>query len=450
MSGRLTGGLSQRLSRALGAGARLAWQPGNRLVLLPRGATYFPALESALAAARQEVLFETYLYESDPAGDRVTQALCAAARRGVHVCLTIDGAGAKALSASYRDAFAAAGVHWAFYRPFGSMLSFLWSRTTARRMHRKICVIDGTVAFIGGINVIDDLNVPQLGDAGAPTRPRLDFACRVEGPVVADIHRAAASLWQGMRRWRRVKSDSVDGKGTAMRGVRGAGAEAAASVEGGAVRTSPRKSLLPSRRAAPLMDGHVSQAALAVRDNVRHRRAIERAYLEALHTAKHDFTLANAYFMPSRRLMRALRQAQARGVQLRVLTQGHSDHRFMQHAAVQACAPLLAQGAKVYQYTASELHAKVAVADVAGERPWATVGSSNIDALSLTLAREANLVVHDDAFARQLHRELQHAITHDAQELTATSLAARPWWQALRDKLAYAFVSTMGVVVGYR
>ncbi|MFP5465368.1 MAG: cardiolipin synthase ClsB [Gammaproteobacteria bacterium] len=372
------------------------WVPGNRLRLLQNGAEFFPALNAAIDAAEAEVHLETYIFNADPTVERVRDALMRAAGRGVQVRLLIDGVGsAGTLPADWLAALRAAGVGVLFYRP---LVGRGWRSNpkSLRRLHRKLAVIDAQIAFVGGMNLIDDYAPVRL-DA-----PRLDFSVEVQGPLLASMHFNARRLW----------------------------------------RLVALTQLQPGRQPVPIeprwpTDGH-TRAAFVVRDNFAHRRDIERVYLAALALARDEIILANAYFLPGRRFRTLLKKAAARGVRVHLLVQGHTDHPFFQTAARALYRDLLAAGVRLYEYQVSELHAKVAVVD----GHWATVGSSNIDPFSLLLAREANIVVDDDAFARDLQQRLQLAIAQSAP-LDPADWQRRPWPQRMLSWLAYGGVRLM-------
>jgi cardiolipin synthase A/B len=192
-----------------------------------------------------------------------------------------------------------------------------------------------------------------------------------------------------------------------------------------------------------------TRAALLLRDNVLHRSQIERAYLKAIGLARSEVLIANAYFLPGRRLRQALVHAAKRGVRVRLLLQGRYEYFMQYHAARPVYGTLLAAGVEIYEYDASFLHAKVAVVDHDHDRPWATVGSSNLDPLSLLLAREANVVVADRMFAQQLHRRLSHVIDTQSTRVSAT-FNQRHWHQRWRDRLAFGLMRLALFLTGHR
>ena len=374
--------------------------PGNRLRLLQNGAAFFPALIAAIDAAQAEVHLETYIFNADPSAERVRDALIRAAGRGAEVRLLIDGVGSATLPADWLAALRAAGVSVLFYRPLVG-LGWRANPRSLRRLHRKLAVVDARIAFVGGMNLIDD-RAPAGLDA-----PRLDFSVEVQGPLLAGIHFSARRLW-----WLVALT-----------------------------QLQSERQRVPIEPSWPT-DGH-TRAAFVVRDNFAHRRDIERTYLAALALARDDIYIANAYFLPGRRFRRLLKKAAARGVRVHLLVQGHTDHPFFQTAARALYRDLLAAGVHLYEYRMSELHAKVAVFD----GRWATVGSSNIDPFSLLLAREANIVVDDDAFARDLQQRLQQAIAQ-ATPLDPADWQRRPWPQRMLSWLAYGGVRLMVGLAG--
>jgi len=249
------------------------------------------------------------------------------------------------------------------YRP--AISPWTLKRGRLRRLHRKIAVIDAKVAFVGGINVIDDMHTP------GQTPPRFDYAVRVEGPLLVDIHHAVAYLWQ-LVSWTQVRKRGPSASVTAV---------SAAAVGN-------------------------QRAALVIRDNLRHRNDIERAYLDAIAAARVEIVIACAYFFPGRTFRRALVDAAARGVRVVLLLQGRVEYVLLHYASRALYQYFLDAGVEIFEYHRSFLHAKVAVVDGV----WATVGSSNIDPMSLLLAREANVMVEDAGFAAALNASLVDAM----------------------------------------
>lgn len=377
---------------------------GNQVTLLESGAAFFPALIAAIDGARAEVHLETYIFADDLTGREVATALMRAVARGVTVRVLVDGFGADNFDGDLARDLRASGVKVLVYRPQRSSIFVPshWRRSHLRRMHRKLAVMDGQVAFIGGINIVDDWD--DLNHR-AQTPPRFDYAVELSGPLVAQIHQAVRKLWL-------IVSWSQVGR-----------------------RPLRRPEPLPPVTVSVVAAGPITCAFL-VRDNVRHRRDIEAAYLEAIEAARREILIANAYFLPGRQFLRSLIDAARRGVRVTLLLQGKVEY-WVQHQATQSLYQrLLAEGIVIHEYRRSFLHAKVAVID--GQ--WATVGSSNIDPFSLLLAREANVLVLDAGFANRLRESLDAAIASGAQRVDDTALQHRSLWQRLQGRIAYLLV----------
>jgi cardiolipin synthase len=384
------------------AGSWSDFIPGNQITPLPNGAVYFPAIETAIDQASQEIYLEAYIYQNDAAGQRIADALKRAARRGVNVYVLIDGYGSKDLPRSVLDRLRADGVQILIYRPQISPWTF--RRERLRRMHRKIVVVDREIAFVGGINIIADW---EKADA---MPPRYDFAVAVQGPLVDVIRLSAQRLWS-MVAW------STFRKGTFRAGA------------------------LP----ASLFTGGAMNAAFLVRDNFHHRRDIEAAYLGAIKQAESEIILANAYFLPGKDFRRALIAAARRGVRVVLLLQGRFDHLLQHYASRALFGNFLAAGLEIYEYHQSFLHAKVAVID----GHWATVGSSNIDPFSLLLAREANVVVDDETFAATLTESLKKTMETDGRRIPPDLWEQQPAGLRFLGWLCYGLLRLMMGISGY-
>ena len=406
-------------------------QKFEALQLLQGGQAFFPALIQAFDAAARWVQLETYIFDFHGAGAEVAEALMRAARRGVTVQVLVDGIGTEALSDAWQKKLSDAGVHWCVYSPLAAGLGGLGLLVPDRwrRLHRKLCVIDQRTVFCGGINVLDDFYDPNHGDLQAP---RFDFALAATGPLAVDAADAMALLW-----WRVQAGYSARQRhlSVAWEAFRAAG-------YGG--RTDAAQ--LASQAEAAATGSSRARASLLLRDNLRNRSSIERAYRKAIGQARQEVIVANAYFLPGGKLRRALVRAAKRGVRVTLLLQGRYEYFMQYHAARPVYGALLAAGVEIYEYEPSFLHAKVAVVD----GHWATVGSSNLDPLSLLLAREANVVVQDRDFAEDLRRQLRQAMTSHGRRIDPTAYSRRPLGQRLRGWLAYALVRLALLVIGQR
>ena len=392
---------------------------GHRLDLLEGSREMFPALIDAIDSARTEVRLETYIFDFTGTGAEVAYALERAARRGLAVMVVVDGFGSGPLASDWRERFAQTGVQWRVFAAPGR-IGVLWPANWSR-LHRKLCLVDGEVAFCGGINILDDYHDPTHGRL---EQPRLDFAVRVTGPLVQQVGDTMRRLWQRLEAAQRLRHVKI--------------AEALGSLRAGR----------PGRRVAPAAEAdehhHLAKAALVPRDNVRNRTRIERAYRRAIGHARTEVIIANAYFVPGRRMRNALVQAARRGVKVQILLQGRYEYFMQYYAARPIYGTLLAAGVQIYEYAPSFLHAKVAVID--GE--WATVGSSNLDPLSLLLAREANVMVQDQEFSQDLRGRLLVAMTQGGRQMDAQEYARRPLRQRVSEWAAFVLMRILLAVQG--
>ena len=404
------------------AGVPFELTEGHQVQLLQGAQELFPALIAAMDAALSDIQFETYIFDFTGTATEVAQALMRAARRGVRTHLVVDGVGTGRLPQDWADRLRAAGVHCRVYSPLGPLGLLLPRRW--RRLHRKLCVVDGRVLFCGGINVLDDFHDPNHGRLVAP---RFDFAVQATGALVGVASDAMEQLWWRMQA---VRDASQRRLPEALQALRAASA---------AHHAAPDADTSPGMR-----------AALLLRDNVRHRSRIEKAYRRAIAAAREEIIIANAYFVPGRKLRVALQMAARRGVRVRLLLQGRYEYFMQYHAARPVYGALLKAGVEIHEYAPSFLHAKVAVIDAHGARPWATVGSSNLDPLSLLLAREANVVVEDAAFAQDLRARLEHAMLHGGRVLDPARYALRSWRERALDRVAYVLMRLALWVTGNR
>jgi cardiolipin synthase len=376
-------------------------QPAAHLLI--GGQSLFAAMVQAMGQAQHSIAVETYIFDFQGSALAVAEAMVRAAQRGVRVQLVVDGVGTRQLPVEWQSRFSQAGVQCHVFAPLTG--PDFWQISRWRRLHRKLCVVDGHTAFCGGINLLDDHIDPQFPEG--LQAPRLDYAVQVQGPVARHMHDAMNQLWSRLEALRELKGQNI-----------------AAALD--ALRDVDQDPKLPTHSAVQLV----------LRDNVRHRARIESVYRKALASAQHDVVLANAYFFPNLRLKKALIQAAQRGVRVRLLLQGRYEYFWPYRASRHLYAQLLAAGVEIYEYHASVLHAKVAVVD--GQ--WATVGSSNLDPFSLLLAREANMVVREADFAQALQASLDTALHTGSTRVDASVYAQRPWGARWVDRLASALL----------
>ncbi len=392
----------------VGKRSGLTWREGNKIDLLRNGGEFFPALCQAIDQAQDSVHLETYIFNLDRTGHQVLDHLRAACERGVKVRVVIDGFGSVEGAAQIVRTLDEMGAQSRVYRPEPSgLLRYVFRLSRLRRMHRKVAVVDRRIGFLGGINIIDDLfDVP---DDGQGPLPRFDFAVRMEGPVVQDLDTAQSMLWVRMA-WRRRDNWAAfyaRAKGWRLRRARAVAAATESFPDG-------------------------IRATVLLRDNVRFRRTIESAYVNALNDAQNDVLIANSYFFPGRRLRRALKRAAARGVRVRLLLQGRVEYAVQYRACRSMYGQVLSDGIEIYEYMPSYLHAKVAVIDCCS-----MVGSSNMDPFSLLLAREANVFIDDAAFSDTLRKALEDELGSSTRHVTLESRQECSAWDRLLDAVSF-------------
>lgn len=375
---------------------QLVYSAHNTVTLLHCGAEFFPALIMAIDAAQVEIYLETYIFAADETGDQVKAALKRAGGRGVDVKVMTDWLGTgRAQVASLAQEFPAANVNYRVFNP--------WFRKGVARTHRKLCVVDRELVFLGGLNINDDLRADDDFNLILPA-PRWDFAVQISGPLVQDIHREAEVQW----------------------------------IRLGPLKLRLRWELFRTLRSKSdtSIDGP-SLVALVVRDNLRNRRTIQRTYLRALGHARKSAFLANPYFAPGRKLRRALESAAARGVDVTLLL-GVGQFRLQDAIAHSFYPKLLESGVKIVEYRKTQLHGKVAVVDDI----WATVGSSNYDGFSLFVNQEANIVVKDAVFANALRVHIEHGVA-DGVAVRIEDYANISWYRRVWYGAAFSLYRAM-------
>jgi cardiolipin synthase len=338
--------------------------------------------------------------------------------------LLMDGIGTPGVPDVWAKRLSEAQVRWHRFSPLGRLgllVPVVW-----RRLHRKLCVVDRHTAFCGGINILDDYFDPGHGVLESP---RFDFSVVIEGPLVADTYRAMVQFWDRLEMTRQLQQmDFKDARHTWKHSKRSAHSGSLAQDGRGDTR------------------GRGMSAMLVLRDNLSNRNRIERTYRKAIAGARTEVLIANAYFLPGGKLRKALIHAAQRGVRVRLLLQGRYEYFMQYHGSRTVLGVLLAAGIEIHEYSVGFLHAKVAVVD----GRWATVGSSNLDPLSLLLAREANVVVDDAPFAQSLHACLEVAMHTQGRQLDAKTFARRPWRQRVLDMLAFGLMRLLLLLAGRR
>lgn len=366
---------------------------GNRIELYEEGRAGLDAMLRAVAAARRRIHLETYIFRSDATGWRFLDAMTERARAGVEVRLLYDGFGSLGLESGALTALRAAGGDAVAFNPLGRLYP-RWA--PRRRDHRKLLVVDGEVAFTGGLNIGDEY-WHGAGYAGGPQGRWRDAHVRITGPAVAMLEAVFLESW--------FRADGPDRPWTEF-------ADTLPAAAGG-------------------------EAVAVVADGpTYHRRRMRDLLTAALERSQRRVRFATPYFVPGRPLRAALAAAAARGVEVEVLLAGYTDHPVLRWAARDRLSSLIACGVRVYEYESAMMHAKVAVFD----GRWALLGTSNLDRQSLQHSYEVNLLLEGGAIPGQLDAMLVRDM-QGSREVTLGELEARSGFERLRDRIA-AFLLT--------
>jgi cardiolipin synthase A/B len=390
----LTTNLPERETSAEAAAERLERAPFaevtvgvHRVALLRDGAQAYPAMLAAIAAAKSTLCLETYILADDQTAHRFCRALVDRALAGVDVNLMYDDWGSS-VSNETLAGLRAAGVRVLIFRPVRfSGFGRLWARLR-RRNHRKALIVDGEVAFTGGLNLSDDY--AAVADGGHGWR---DTHVRIEGPAAIELERLFLENWRRQR--------------------------------------GPRIDLARYQRTPGPDDGKVR---IIGNDFRADRKDIRKAYLNAIGRARHRIHLTHAYFVPPARVLKGLARAARRGAEVSVILAATTDVRIALLAARGLYGKLLRAGVRVFEWRGRILHAKTAVVD----GRWATIGSTNLDALSLRVNLEVNAVFEDEAFGAAVERMFGQDLYH-CDEITLEAWKNRPLVERLLSWFAYQF-----------
>lgn len=389
---------------------------GNRVELLRDGPATHAAQLRAIAAARNHVHLITYILSDDEVSREYLAALSERSKAGVKVRLMFDSVGSRTVGQQYRDALSAAGIEVNEFGPLNPAKDE--GVSLSRRHHRKILVVDGKVAFTGGINITDEQRASSSAGSRGKASDWRDTHIRIEGPAVAEFQKLFIESWQhGQRRLTastRYWPDLPRKGNDFVRAVTQQGNDLTD------IATQPIADLVPDLKGRePGKD----------KDPPEH--AIYASYLAAITNARSRIWITQAYFIPNRELLEVLTDAAERGVDVRVLVPGTSDIGLMVHASRFHYAALLEAGARLYEYQPPVLHAKTAVVDSV----WATVGSSNLDFRSFIHNDEANAIIVGSAFGRKMEEMFVDDLTQ-AREITLEDWRQRSWLDRARQRIA--------------
>ena len=367
-------------SRQDSGGGGWPWRSGNRFRLLSENEAFFERMLQAIEASAAYVLLEMYLVESGIIAGRFVEALGRAARRGVRVCTVFDGFGSLKLASGYRRTLTEAGVELRTFNPIRlrtKLQNFL-------RDHRKLLLVDGTTAFVGGVGLTDEFGIP--GPAGQPWR---DLMVEITGPVVADWQRAFDRTWR---------------------------------------RTGEPLGLPDPPPCPDIADGADGRVALS---EARERSVLANGVVRRIDASRTRAWIMSAYFVPSRRFRKALRRAARRGVDVRLLVPGPlTDHPWVRHAARRFYGKMLRNGVKIFEYQPRMLHAKMIISD-----DWVSIGSSNLDRWSFKWNLEANQEIQNAGFAAVAAAVFEGDCSV-SEILSRRNWPQRAWLDRLQERIA--------------
>jgi cardiolipin synthase len=359
---------------------------GNKVQTLLNGAQIFPSMLEAISGAQKTIAFETYIFWSGDTAQKFTDALSERARAGVCVHVLVDWAGAFSMEDKYVDQMKEAGVEFKIYHP----LRWYHLSKMNNRTHRKILVVDGKVAFTGGVGIADEWD----GNATEPDHYR-DCQYRLEGPSVAQMQSAFMDNW--LKVANRVLHD--DGYFPKL--------ECVGDLGGQVFMSSPREG----------------------------SESVRLVFMYSIACAKDRIWIANAYFIPDNLSRRTLIDAKKRGVDVKIIVPGPKiDARVTRRVSRSRWGPMLEAGVEIYEYQPVLFHCKYATFD---DR-WSTVGSTNFDNRSFRLNDEVNLNVYDKGFAAEQARIFQDDLAR-SRRITYEEWKNRPLMDKVKDNLLAIF-----------
>ncbi|MDP1900872.1 MAG: cardiolipin synthase [Rubrivivax sp.] len=370
---------------------------GNAVVLLQDGPATYRAMLAAIVAARQHIHLETYILDDDEVGQRFAQALIDKRRQGVAVRLIRDSVGTLGTPAAFFERMAEAGVQVLEFNPANPLAARKdWDLN--QRDHRKLLVVDGHIAFLGGINISSVYSGGSFGTgsrarqaAGDPWR---DTDLQLKGPVVAELQKMFLATWAAQ-------------KGPVLE-------------ERGHFPPLQRAGTLVVRAIASTPDEDFSQ--------------IYATLLSAIGSAETSVQITNAYFVPDPQLLQALMDAAARGVDVRLILPSKTDSGLALAAGRSHYESLLRAGVKIHEMHGAVLHAKAVLVDGV----WATIGSTNLDWRSFLHNHELNSVVLGMEFGRRMQAMFARDLAA-SEEVLLPAWLQRPWHQRLREQFARAW-----------
>lgn len=364
----------------------------NKVKLIRGGSEYFTLLTGLINAAVHSIHLQTYIFDDDETGALVAEAMMKAAQRKVRVYFIADGYASGGLPNSFITNLENAGVHFKYFEPLFKSHHFYFGR----RMHHKVFVVDGKHAIVGGINITDRYN-------DMPGKPAwLDFALYVQGDAAVQLFGMCNKMWK-------AHIEQI--------------IQLPADIEN-FLESIPEK----------------EYCSIRVRHNdwVKNKIEIWRSYLELFNHANKSIVIVCSYFLPGWVLLKRLKKAAKRGVQIKIILTGVSDVRIAKHAERYLYYWMLKNNIQLFEYQPTVLHAKLAIAD----GHWVTIGSYNINNISARASIEINLDVRNRIFAQQAQQQIEEIIANDCIRITRESYAASTgYFKRLWQKISYRCIN---------
>jgi cardiolipin synthase len=366
---------------------------GNRVTLLFDGPATMREMMAAARAATNSINLETYIFDQDQVGNEFADVLIEKQRQGVAVNIMVDAVGAIATPAAFFERMRAAGIRVLIFNPVNpAKAKGNWDLNN--RNHRKLMVVDGRTAFTGGINISSTYANSSLFRSRARKETAdgskvgwRDTHVKIEGPAVAPLQ------WSFVNQW--------------------------VQQEGGEL---PKADYFPAL--SPAGDKLIRVLAGSPDGD----SDIYKALMVAIQEAKKSIHITSAYFVPDQQIVDALAGAARRGVDVKLVLPGVSDHSMIRYAGQAFYDQLLKAGVKIFELQVAVLHAKTAVIDGA----WSTIGSANIDRRSFLHNYELNVVVMDPAFGRDMESAFNEDL-RDSKQVTLEQWKHRPWMDRIRE-----------------
>lgn len=364
---------------------------GNKITLLADGQAAYAAMFKAIQKAKDHVNLETYIIEDDETGRKFADLLLEKQAAGVQVNVIYDSVGSMNTPAAFFQRLAEGGIQVVEFNPLNPLKAQVnWGLTLTHRDHRKILIVDGKVAILGGINISEVYSsrpFKRKQNEKGPIHWR-DTDVQIEGPAVAQIQKLFLDTWQGQN-----------------------GAELSGGNHFPALKAEGNALV----RVIGSTPGETNRIPFIV-------------YVSAINFAEHSIHMTNSYFIPDEQIIQGLTDAAARGVDVKIILPGISDSRLALYAQRYHYAGLLQAGVKLYEHNTSLLHAKTAVID----KVWSTVGSTNMDFLSLLNNDEVNAVILSQEFAGEMEKMFARDLA-DSKQIHWEEWKKRPLLPRFRE-----------------